>query len=236
VAAVRQAHSENPYAATATPVANRPTGTVDGDLLFTFFYIDRTTETVTTLAGWTLLQGPTDSAGSGDARGYLYWKIASGEPASWTWTKSAAIGAGCITVVRVDGHDAGTPIDVSNSQGTSAGTTHATPSINPTASDELCLFDLGLDLSASSTPQFTWPGGPTEYADYEHSVSFFNAGSAWEVRATGAISHSVTSAVSDEGVTFAVAIKTSAGGGPDMTMQPAVAGMFTPSLVESMWF
>jgi hypothetical protein len=99
MAIVVESTTTAPFATGSTSfVQNRPTGTADGDLLVAFVFTGEdngTTDlTVTGVpAGWSLVRAETTiDAGSGNnpAYVYVYSKIASSEPASWTWTLSSS--------------------------------------------------------------------------------------------------------------------------------------------------
>jgi hypothetical protein len=68
-------------------VCNRPSGTANGDLLIGSVDNNSATTTITWPSGWTPItpntQGDLDTSQMG-------WKIASGEPTSWTWSFSPA--------------------------------------------------------------------------------------------------------------------------------------------------
>lgn len=71
----------------------KPTGTVDGDFMFvTIGFNDNSssTPTVTSVpSGWTLLRQTNQGIAPSAISLATYWKIASGEGASWSWTVSA---------------------------------------------------------------------------------------------------------------------------------------------------
>lgn len=59
----------------------KPTGVVDGDLLYIFLQYSRTDLTVTPPAGWTLVDSDTATIGA-----YLYRRTASSEPSTYEFT------------------------------------------------------------------------------------------------------------------------------------------------------
>ncbi len=61
----------------------KPTGTADGDLLIAHFQTSDSTLTVDTLAGWTLKDSDLTS---GNGSTYIFYKMASSEGSSYTWT------------------------------------------------------------------------------------------------------------------------------------------------------
>lgn len=94
-------------AAAFSVVVTKPTGVVDGDLLIAFIRAITPNIDPDTPAGWTshVVDRPVNSLG----RLRVCYKIASGEPADYTFTApSASIEA---QVVRVQGHDPVTPLE-----------------------------------------------------------------------------------------------------------------------------
>lgn len=81
-----------------TLVINKPASTVDGDLLVAVLS-SSAARTVTTLSGWTLITNGTNT----QCNTYSYYKIASSEGASYTWTFSST-GNNYGVIMRVDGH------------------------------------------------------------------------------------------------------------------------------------
>lgn len=81
VAFVNDADVTNATAGT-TVVVSRPASTANGHVLVAFIAMTNLA-TITPPAGWNLI-GSQDASTS--TRIVAYWKLASGEPASWTWT------------------------------------------------------------------------------------------------------------------------------------------------------
>jgi hypothetical protein len=100
--------SQAPYVALGTSFSiNKPAGTVDGDLLFIAIAVQDTT-VVNTLAGWT----PSYSGGGANGSIQTFYKVASGEPASYTWTSAST--RACAVMVCISG--ASGIIDASSSK------------------------------------------------------------------------------------------------------------------------
>lgn len=76
---------------TVNTTVTKPTNTVDGDFLLALIYIESPTIAADSPAGWTLINET--MAGDSSFRNILYYKRASGEGASWTWTHSSAFTA-----------------------------------------------------------------------------------------------------------------------------------------------
>lgn len=78
----------------------KPAGTVNGDLLLAFVYVEGGTgTTVTPPAGWTSEKRVDDGTVVGME---VFSKIAASEPATWTWTLGAAVDAWIHTIAVVD--------------------------------------------------------------------------------------------------------------------------------------
>ena len=73
---------------------NKPTNTADGDFLIANIYIESVVIAVTAPAGWTLLASGT--ALDSSFTSITYYKRASSEGASWTWTHSSAFTNGFV--------------------------------------------------------------------------------------------------------------------------------------------
>ena len=121
-----------------TLTINKPSGTVDGDLLIAVTHTnDRNISTVP--SGWTLIEFLEIVAPDGLN---AYYKVASSEGASWDWGIGAAetFGGACL---RIDGQ-ASTFLDQSNSAGFSSS---ATPSyantITPTEKFSMIVMVVG---------------------------------------------------------------------------------------------
>lgn len=103
--AFRAAASTHNFYASTSVVVNKPTGTVDGDLMIAIIG-----GTPSTLAGWTSI----GSAASGTSMNTVgaFWKKASGEGASYTWTITTSDCWGVI--VSYSGCDPTTPVDTTH--------------------------------------------------------------------------------------------------------------------------
>jgi hypothetical protein len=105
----------------APVTGNLPASTASGDLEFAHIVFRSATATVTPPAGWTLLSSV---IGFNDQQ-LIYYKIAGGaEPASYTWTFSAAA-RWVIAISRFTGVDATYPIADSYVVKTASGTSHS---------------------------------------------------------------------------------------------------------------
>jgi hypothetical protein len=64
----------------------KPSGVADGDILVAAFYWETAANTITPPAGWTLILKETNVNPSPTIQLVAFWKRASSEPASWTFT------------------------------------------------------------------------------------------------------------------------------------------------------
>lgn len=114
---------------------NRPTGTVDGDLLLAFQTGVGTAGQVepSPPAGWTQIDS---TRSTGNLRCKVYRKIASSEPSTYDFTWAANIDRGAVEIHRVNGVDTTTPIDVTNG-GTASVTDPVVPAVTTTVANTL---------------------------------------------------------------------------------------------------
>lgn len=144
--------------ATANATGDRPTGTVDGDLLIAFVLIATGTTVSGVPSGWNLEDNTGNAAG---CRVVTYTKIASSEPATWTWTLNTATN-NAVHVLRIDGHDPTTYVNVDGGQANdSASTSVVAPSVTTTKDNCLLIFAGGINANATQTA----PGSMTEVTD-----------------------------------------------------------------------
>jgi hypothetical protein len=120
----------------------KPSGTVDGDLLRAVTYLETDTNTWASVpAGWTL-GGSISNTGAFTIR--VYWKVASGEPASWTWTPTT----NAWRTVIVDAYSGGVSpsVDVVGAGGqadAALNTSQTAPSLTTIADNDLVAFNYG---------------------------------------------------------------------------------------------
>lgn len=106
---LNQASSSTSFTALA------PADLKDGDLIIVVItYTDGGAgDSITVPSGWTLLDS-SGALGSNNVRSLAYWKIASGEGSSWTWTDNTAARRYFAATVAIRGVDQNTPIDTSS--------------------------------------------------------------------------------------------------------------------------
>jgi len=95
----------------STTTVTRPSGTTDGDLLVTVLSRNGLDTPNSSPTGWTQAEGATGPNGT---LIYVYWKIASSEPASWDWGWSSNNAGKAWMCARFDGTHAVSPIGDSN--------------------------------------------------------------------------------------------------------------------------
>lgn len=163
---VAVAHSTD-SASTASLACNKPTGTVDNDIMFAFIKRNDSTDPNTVPTGWTL-------AGSrvpGGANSFwLYYRVASSEGASYTWGWAAAGRTGISIATYRDGFNTSSPIDVvSNTSYVTSDTTVRAASVSAAAANSPIVFFGGVHNASSVT--FTPPSGPSAMAE---DVDYYN--------------------------------------------------------------
>jgi hypothetical protein len=139
---------------------NKPTGTVQDDVMIGTIGVRPETVTITPPAGWTLVRRINNANANANSLAVYYKVAGASEPASYTWTISANTGvAGGIQTFS--GVDTTNPIDVENGQNTPNGLDHATPSVDTTVDNAM----LVTSHTFSSAATWTEPTGMTEGFD-----------------------------------------------------------------------
>ena len=108
-----RARTAKAFAATIDTAISKPSGVVDGDTLIASIVSHVTNTTISAPIGWTEYSGsPFAYSVEGGLTQYShhYWKIASGESSTWTWSHDLTTTAGqCLSysggVVRGDPND-----------------------------------------------------------------------------------------------------------------------------------
>jgi len=103
--------STNNVTTSSTVTGNKPTGTVDNDIIFADIFTKDSTLPSGIPSGWTLLESVIN--GSQHA---VYWKVASSEGSSWSWTGGGGSFNTSITILTWrGGFNISDPIDISAS-------------------------------------------------------------------------------------------------------------------------
>ena len=160
VIAFRAGASAGVPSGTLSLTINKPSGTVEGDVMIASIAVRPDTAAITAPADWALVRR-VDNANPNANSLAVYYKVAgASEPADYTWTFSTSTGsAGGIQSFL--GADQGNPINVENGQNTASGLTHATPSVITTVNNTMLVTSHAFTSSATWTP----PGGMTEVFD-----------------------------------------------------------------------
>lgn len=197
-----------------TITVNKPTGTINGDVMLASVAVVKNTSTVITPAGWTLVQSSNQTNGN-TSRLYTYYKVAGGsEPASYIWTFSGANIGAVAGVASFTGVDTASPIDVSASQTTAKSTSHTAVSITTTVAGDM----LVTIHEFTSSRNWTSPGGMTEVIDSYSRTGTSGNGISLEmnyearpaVGATG-LRTATASGNADYGATHSIALKATVG-------------------------
>lgn len=182
--------STSTHAATAVSAVtlDRPAGTVVGDVLVATISADLNPSVTQVPTGWTAMVNglSVNSSGSSGARLYSYYKVVtSSEPASYTWSLSAARKwGGGVTAYR--GVDTATPLD--SSVVTAVNTTYTAtaltlPSITTASGGAMLVGGLALD---SANPAVSAPSGWVEqWESAGGQVAEHASGTQAEAGATG---------------------------------------------------
>lgn len=227
--AFRAKNDANTAGATAASITvNKPTGTVDDDILIAI--VNHTTgssfTTVTAPSGWTLLDERTQNDGENAYRATAYWKKAASEGASYTWTPavSAYMAAG---ISCYSGGDVTTPINAHSVNFSATSTTsNVCSAITTTVADTMLVA-----LAASGWWDNTWtpPSGMTERVDTAVGSDWGSVSIADVTQvATGTTgTKTFTSSVSHSCAGFLIAIAPGAGGGGGSTFIKIVGNNFS---------
>jgi hypothetical protein len=122
----------------AALTVTKPTGTIDGDIIIVICYLETDTNSWTPDSGFTLAQ---TTINTGKFRQDIFWKRASGEGASWTFTPGTTAFR-IITAVSYSGNSGtGTAIDkTSTNNGNGIITAQTAPSVTTTAAGDMLIF------------------------------------------------------------------------------------------------
>lgn len=158
---VAVAHAD---ASTGTSMSiNKPTGTVDNDIMFALIKIPA--QEALTATGWTLLGSPGyDNDTNSSTRTYFLYKIAASEGASYTfsWTTTGRNG-GSVYTVR-GGFNTATPIDVvSNTSYETSDTTARAAGMTVAAANSVVIVAVSTHTSTSETS--TAPTVPSTFTE-----------------------------------------------------------------------
>lgn len=219
---VAVAHSVD-SATTASLSCNKPTGTVDNDLMFAFIKRNDSTDPSVVPSGWTLL----GSRVPGGANSFwLYYKLAASEGASYTWDWAASGRTGISIVTRRGEFNIASPIDVvSNTSYVTSDTTLRAAAVSAASVNSTILFFGGNHTATATTA--TVPSSPstfTEDVDYHDGNGRFHrymASLLWTGSGSTGDIDATLSATSTDKHAFAVILNPDTGG--SVTKTPAQA-------------
>ena len=166
--AFRNGSSFPPTASQTSMTISKPVGTADGDLLVAAINL-ASLAAITAPAGWIQINDTTHSTNAGHV--VTYYKIASSEPASWTWTFASSLCDGWVGAYT--GINTSEPFDVSsNANNLNGVATIIAPSVTTTYSNDLLIGVFAGGGTRTGTPPTTMTerydsaGGPfLEIAD-----------------------------------------------------------------------
>ncbi len=158
----------------ADPVCNVPAGVQNGDLLLAFC--------VSTVAAWTPPAGWTAHPNSAGGVAPLYQRIASSEPANYTFVASGS-GNNMTTIVAIKDVAASSPAEVAGNSGVVGSGNIVLPTITTSGANRLLLQ---MVCRAGGGGTFTPPGTATERYDAVVAPTTFTSAGGDEVVGSGA--------------------------------------------------
>ncbi len=127
-----------------------PVGTANGDAMVAFVSVRTGSAVPATPAGWNLIDDDTNGPSSAS-----YWRVASSEPASYTWVVTNAVDS-IGYIATYSGADGASPINTSSVWNRLASTTNVTgTTITPSVNDCMIVW-MGASSNAST---LSVPGG-----------------------------------------------------------------------------
>ncbi len=150
--------------ADASLTVNVPAGTTTGDVMVAAIAVTGSGATISTPTGWTL-QNTTVQAAANASRQAIYTRVVAGaEPASYTWTFSAAHTGAVGGIVTYDNVDNTTPVDIFSGNATPLGgdtnLQHRATGVTTTVPDTMVISTHSFSSSSTWTPT-----GMTERVD-----------------------------------------------------------------------
>jgi hypothetical protein len=163
---------------TVSVTINRPTGTADGHRLYALIsWLANTTTISGVPSGWSPVTLSGNPNNNGQLMTSLYSKVASSEPASWTWTLSVS-GRCWGWVGAYSGVHASTPL-ADYDAGPGSGTSLLTPAVDVPPGGWLVTVAAGRWLAGASPVATTWTtndGSDAERKDISMAVASVNNG------------------------------------------------------------
>ena len=169
---VQEAQAQIAFLATGTATVtsgnltiNKPTGTVQNNVMIAAIAVRPDTATITAPSGWTLVRKDTNASALPDQLNTYSKAAGASEPASYSWTISANSGAAG-GILSFSGVNTASPIDVSGGQQVTGTTTSmAAPSVNTTEVNTMLVTSYCVTSSGTAGSAWTPPTGTTEAVD-----------------------------------------------------------------------
>lgn len=184
---------------------NKPSGTVDGDVMVASVAVRPDTVSITAPSGWTQVQSLASSNTGAESVLMTTWtKVAASEGASYTWTFGASHTGAVGAISTYTGVDNTTPVDASGSNTTTSAFTHTANSITTATASTMLVASYAFP---SITNDWTAPSGMGEAVDVASTTRPSTAGVSMEVAyltrtstgATGSFTASASSTGTDAG-------------------------------------
>lgn len=185
---------------TTSVTVTKPTGTVDGDLLFAQVYGRNSGGTAvsaaTAPAGWTQIDTLQINAAIAYVRLTTFYKVASGEGASFTFTTTGYTNASAI-VSAYAGNWGATPLDVHSAQANGSSTNVSAASVTVSQNNSLAIFSAAQAGANAETPA-TGYTEPTNGAATNAYRQDLNHNLAVSSGATGIVTATIAAAAINE--------------------------------------
>ena len=215
MAVAYRSHTAQATSGSGAIVINKPSGVVDGDVLIGFFSEDTDTPRITPPAGWTAFSGTGIGTNGVVVDGtyavlQAFYKVASGEGASWSFTPSTNY-TGISGVIAYSGADTTTPIDVAAGTSTASSTTHTSATITPSVANTMLVGIWMIDSNASNS----WSTADmTERVDQNSGTTQWVSLSVHDLLygSTSAVSKTATFTASDTAAVLLIALKPASSG------------------------
>jgi hypothetical protein len=140
-----------------TTATDGPSGIANGELLLAVLSSSgSSTPTITAPAGWNTARQQGVDGGVAAAVG-VFWRIASSEPATYTFLSNANSATQGMTgkILRITGHDPTTPINIAGDNTTTGSDNLVVNGVTTTVNDCLMFYIVGGARSVIRT--FSWP-------------------------------------------------------------------------------
>ncbi len=155
-----------------------------GDLLLAQYCYFATGDSITLPSGWTQIV-KTENAGD-SLTSQISYKVADSSDASGqnlTWTKSGAATDSKLSLIRITGQRATSPIATSSGQSNDVNATVTIPTITPTFEDSAILMFEFSDSATGTSSGYTITTSPPSFTElYDNNTNNTQFSAAWGVR------------------------------------------------------